>query len=90
MKTAARPEGPAAADSISIGAIRQLKQRRVEYVWQDLHRGGQETFTLELPADAEIQRLRQTASAREARGVRTARRGRSEASQRDLRVRRDN
>jgi hypothetical protein len=37
------------ADSISIGAVEELRRRRVEFHYRDLHRGGSHAFSFELP-----------------------------------------
>jgi transcriptional regulator with XRE-family HTH domain len=37
------------ADSISVGSVQELRRRRVEFLYTDLHRGGGETFHFELP-----------------------------------------
>lgn len=37
------------ADSISIGSVQELRRRRVEFHYSNLHQGGSEVFTFELP-----------------------------------------
>lgn len=53
------------ADSISLGSLRDLHQRRAEYKFQDLHRGRRELFEVELPGVDELGRIRRKAVERE-------------------------
>lgn len=46
------------ADSISVGSVQELRRRRVEFVFQDLHRGLTQTFAFELPQKDEIAQIR--------------------------------
>ena len=46
------------ADSISVGAVQELRRRRVEFLYRDLHRGLEETFSFELPGKDEIEARR--------------------------------
>lgn len=50
------------ADSITVGSVQELRRRRVEFEFRDLHRGATDTFRFELPPKEEIARLREQAA----------------------------